>query len=306
MISNDFSLECRGESLHCISYEPAGEVRAVLCILHGMLEYGERYSHFAEYLVKNNIAVVAYDHPGHGRTAKAASELGYIKEENGSEHMALCAVGVIEKAGELYPEKKVFVLGHSMGSFVLRRIMTTHSDIMDGAVVVGTGTPPLPMLRAGRALAGLICKLRSGHHPSRLLTNMSFAGYNKGFDKSEGPHAWISSDREVVKKYEADPFCSYTFRAAGFKALYDTLIYLAKKTDTDKIRKDLPVLVTAGAADPVGENGKGPRAYFELCSSSGIKDVTLKLYDGGRHEIINEKNKEEVYRDILSFITDRV
>lgn len=306
MIKNKFRIEFAGESLHAVNWTPEGEVRAVLCILHGMLEYGERYESFARFLSENGVAVVAYDHPGHGNTAMDKNELGYVKEEKGSEHLASCAVAVIGKARELYPDKKVFVLGHSMGSFVLRRIMTTHSHIMDGAVVVGTGTPPLAMLKAGRVLAGLICKIKGGHHPSRLLTNMSFAGYNKGFDKEEGPHAWISSDREVVKKYEADPFCSYTFRAAGFLALYDTLIYLAKGTDTDKIRKDLPILVTAGGADPVGEGGKGPRAYYELCKGAGLSDVSLKLYDGGRHEIINEKNKEEVYGDVLSFILDRI
>ncbi len=306
MIKNEFFLDRNGESLHCITVSPEEEARAVVCILHGMLEYGERYAPFSEYLAANGIAVVAYDHPGHGKTAKSADELGYIKEEKGSEHLCASAVAVIEKARELYPEKKIFVLGHSMGSFVLRRIMTTHSGIMDGAVVVGTGTPPLPMLRAGRALASLICKIRGGHHPSKLLTNMSFAGYNKRFDRAEGVHAWISSDTQVVKKYDADPFCSYTFRAAGFKALYDTLIYLAKKTDTDKIRKDLPILVTAGAEDPVGEYGKGPAAYYELCKSAGIKDISLKLYDGGRHEIINEKNREEVFGDILTFISERI
>ena len=127
---------------------------------------------------------------------------------------------------------------------------------------------------------------------------MSFSGYNNRFPRGEGEHAWISSDTDIVSKYDNDPFCSYIFCTGGFVALYETLIYLAKKQNVHNIRKDIPILVTAGSDDPVGSYGKGPTKCFELYKSLGIKDATLKLYEGQRHEIINEVERERVHADI--------
>lgn len=306
MSKQEFILERCGERLHCISWLPEGEPACVLQIVHGMVEYADRYDPFARYLTCHGIAVVGHDHPGHGRTARDENDLGYIREKDGSDHLVDCALAVSDYIKEAFPTSRHFILGHSMGSFVLRKIITRHSQRFDGAVIVGTGTPPLPVLLAGRALAGAICRIKGGHHRSRLLTNMSFSGYNSRFPREEGEHAWISSCRETVERYDADPFCTYIFTAAGFCALYDTLIYLAKKTDTKEIRKDLPILITAGSDDPVGSYGKGPLQYFEHCKAVGITDVTLSLYEGGRHEIINEKNKEQVWEALRCWIADRI
>ena len=166
---------------------------------------------------------------------------------------------------------------------------------------MGTASMPVTVLTAGRALASMVSAFKGEAHPSKLLTNISFAGYNSRFPKEEGIHAWISSDREVVKKYDSDPFCSYTFSAGGFGVLYDTIYALERKKDFENIRKDLPVFVVAGEEDPVGAYGKGPLKCAEALKSLGLSPET-KLYPEMRHEILNEKGKEAPYLDILNFI----
>ncbi len=306
MNKKEFIIEYNEEKLHCIEWSPEGEVKAVLQIVHGMVEYIDRYNGFAEYLCSQGIAVVGHDHPGHGKTAQTEDELGYIKTKDKSAHLVDCARRLTEYIKERFPEAPNFIMGHSMGSFVVRRYITSMSSDVSGAVIMGTGTPPRPALLAGRLLAKLISAVKGERAPSRLLTDISFAGYNSRFPKEEGKHAWISSDRDVVNKYDKDPFCSYTFRAGGFIALYETLLFLSKKTDFDNIRRDLPVLVNAGMDDPVGEYGKAPTMVAEDLKGRGVFDVTLCLYEGDRHEILNEKNKEKVYADISQWIFARI
>ena len=301
----EFFIEYGGEKLHCIEWVPESDIKAVLQIAHGMVEYIDRYDGFAKYLCGLGIAVVGHDHPGHGLTAQSKDDLGYIRKE-GSAHLVDCTYRVTEYIKEKFSDIPNFLMGHSMGSFVVRRYITSKSCDISGAVVMGTGMPPRIALLLGKLLAKLICAVKGGKSPSKLLTNISFAGYNSRFPKEEGVHAWISSDRNVVRKYDKDPFCSYTFCAGGFLALYETLLFLSEKRDFEAIRKDLPILVNAGGDDPVGEYGKAPRKVSEDFKVLGISDVTLSLYAGGRHEILNEKNKEKVYEDISNWIFDRI
>ncbi|MBQ2730301.1 MAG: lysophospholipase [Clostridia bacterium] len=305
MKKQEFFIPCEGENLHCIEWIPEDRPRAVLQIVHGMVEYIDRYDDFARYLCSQGIAVVGHDHPGHGKTA-AENDLGYIRKEKGSLLLVNCAYSVTKYIKENYPDVKNFILGHSMGSFVVRRYLTAYSDKVAGAVIVGTGTPPGAVLSLGYGLANLLSKLKGERHPSKFLTNLSFSGYNSRFPKEEGEHAWISRDREIVRKYDSDPFCTYTFTVSGFCVLYETLMFLSKKTDFDRIRKDLPVLVTAGGEDPVGSYGKGPRELYELFKDRGVSDAELKLYEGGRHEIINETDRDSVYRDLCDWICARI
>lgn len=301
MEKKEFFLSCEGEELHCISWTPEGEPIAVLQIVHGMVEYIDRYGELAEYLCSKGVAVVGHDHPGHGKTARSENDLGYIGTADKSGHLCRCTLAVCQYIKDSFFNIPNFILGHSMGSFVVRRFITEYSELVRGAVIVGTGNMPLVVVKAGKALAKLIAVFCGERHPSKLLTDISFAGYNSRFPKEEGKHAWISSDRAVVKKYDSDPYCTYTFRVGGFIALYETLIYLASGKNEDKIRKDLPVFVISGKDDPVGDYGKGPSELGDRLSSLGLLDVTLKLFEG-RHEIINETNREQVHGEIFAWI----
>jgi len=295
-------IEHNNEMLHVVRWEPCGEVRAVLQIVHGMVEHIERYAPFAEYLCSNGVAVVGHDHPGHGRTAADKESLGFIERKGGDRLLVECAYRVTEWIRESFGGKPNFILGHSMGSFVVRRYMTEHSGAVCGAVVMGTGTPPVPILSAGRAMAGAIGKIFGKHHRSPFLKSISFAGYNSRFPKEEGANAWLSSDAREVKKYNDDPLCGYTFTASAFGVLYDLLYYVARLENSENIRKDLPVLIVSGEDDPVGDYGKAPMALSESFKSLGLSDCEYILYSGARHEILNEKCNSCVREDVLSWI----
>ena len=298
MTKNEFFISCREQELHCVEWRPDGAPVAVLQIVHGMAEHILRYGELAEYLNGAGIAVVGHDHPGHGKTAKNEGDLGYIPKKGGSQLLVDCTVSVTEHIKKEYPEVPLFILGHSMGSFVLRRYLTAHASQISGAIVVGTGTPQAPVLSVGRLLASLLSVLFGAHHRSPLLKKISFAGYNSQFSKDEGENAWISSDREAVRLYDGDPLSGYTFTASGFYVLYDTLLYLAQKKGMENIPKDLPVFVAAGELDPVGSMGKGPRAFAEELKRLGVGQVELMLYKNQRHEIINERERAAVHADI--------
>ena len=303
MTKKEFFLSCKGEKLHCIEWRPEGDIVAALQIVHGMVEHVERYNDFAVYLASRGILVVGHDHPGHGKTAPSENDLGYIDMKNGGELLIECTERVGEYIRESYPEVGRFILGHSMGSFVVRRYITRYSDYLCGAIIMGTGTPPTPVLFAGRIIASLVALFKGERHPSELLKKLSFSGYNRLFSKDEGDNAWLSSDRDAVKKYDDDPLCGYTFTAGGFRVLYDTLYSLARKKDHENIKRTLPVLITSGEVDPVGEYAKGPEALFKVYKKLGMEDVTLTFYPRGRHEILNETFKGRVYEDIYSWIT---
>lgn len=288
--------------LHCIVWEPEGECAATVQIVHGMVEYADRYNGTAEYLCQRGIAVVAHDHPGHGHTAADDSELGYIPREGGSELLVECVYEVTKYIKNRFPDVPNFILGHSMGSFVTRRYLTKYGDAVHGVVIVGTGDQPRAALFAARGMASLISALRGEKYRSRFLTGLTFSGYNKRCEKDEGRNAWICSDRELMTAHDKDKYSTFMFTASAYGVLFDTLTYLAKGTNFDRIPKNLPILVMAGDEDPVGSYGRAPAAFAEKCRAAGIRDVDLRLYEGDRHEVLNEKDKEKVLEDLYVWL----
>lgn len=304
MTKKEFYIQGSNENirLHCISWEPEGECVAVLQIVHGMIEYAQRYSGTAEYLCRRGFAVVAHDHPGHGLTAANDDDLGYIPRSGGSGLLCEGVYSVTKYIKETYPAVPNFILGHSMGSFITRRYLTKYGDKVHGAVIVGTGDQPRLTLWAARAVASLVSVLRGERHRSTLITRLAFGSYNKRCGRDEGPNAWICSDRELMKEHDADKLSTFTFTASAYGVLFDTLTYLARGTNFDKIPKTLPILVMAGLEDPVGSYGKAPAAFAKRCRDAGIKDVDLKLYEEDRHEILNDVHKDKVLEDLFVWL----
>lgn len=304
MVKKEFYIQgpCENIRLHCISWEPETECVAVLQIVHGMIEYADRYSYTAEYLCRRGFAVVAHDHPGHGLTAAGDEELGYIPRRGGSELLCEGVYKVTQYIKAAYPAVPNFILGHSMGSFVTRRYLTKYGSEVRGAVIVGTGDQPRLTLFAARAVASLISAVRGERHRSAFITRLAFGSYNKRCGRDEGPNAWICSDRELMKIHDADKYSTFTFTASAYGVLFDTLTYLAKGTNFDKIPKTLPILVMAGLEDPVGSYGKAPAAFAKRCRAAGIRDVDLRLYEEDRHEILNDAHKDRVLEDLYVWL----
>ena len=282
-------------------YLPDGDFDTVLVIHHGMAEHHIRYEAFTEFLNKNGVAVYIYDMAGHGESFSDAYPKGWFGEKNGYlglvddfHHMVTCAI-------EENPGCKVAVLGHSMGSFVCRLYVKMYpGDNISGAIFMGTGGPN-PIAGAGRHLASLIAALKGGKYKSRFLHGVIFATYGKGFE-GRTDFDWLTRDPVIVDKYIADPDCGFLFTVQGIHDLID--VNIASNSDDwfKELRCDIPILITSGAEDPVGDHSRGINTVSDRLKAAGHENISVKLYPSCRHELLNETNKDTVMADILSFI----
>ena len=267
-----------------------------------MVEYIDRYHEFAEYMSENGYYVTGHDHLGHGKSIQSEEELGYFDETRGNQYV----IGDIQKLREMtmkkYPDAPYYILGHSMGSFLLREYLTMYGKGLDGAVIMGTGYQSALILNAGQLVCRGIAAFKGWKHRSRFVDNLSFGSYNKRFEPAETTKDWITSDREKRQKYVEDPLCSYMFTLGAYYQMFEGMKVLTKKESLERIPKDLPILFVSGKDDPVGAFGKSVTKVYEKYKSAGIHNVSIHLYQGDRHEILNEVDREKVYHDILRWI----
>ena len=292
--------------LHVNLWEPdGGEIRAVLQLVHGMAEHIERYHEFAAYLTAHKIAVIGHDHLGHGQSIADKQDLGFFAEKGGH-RIALEDIYRVTCFGkERFADKPWFILGHSMGSFMVRNYLTDHSDELSGAIVMGTGQIPAALANAGKMVAGVIKAIKGDHYRSGLLLAMSTGGYNKVFEPAKTSADWLSRNEENCDRYVADELCGFTFTTAAYRDFFTVLTELAAGKGYDRIRRDLPILLNAGEKDPVGGAKAVPKVYDQY-KAMGMKDVALQLYPEDRHEILNELDREKVYDDILVWMVSKL
>lgn len=288
-------------TIHAVKWEPEGDVRAVLQISHGMIEYVERYEEFAKYLNDKGIVVVGNDHLGHGESVQSQEFWGYFAPEHGSDL-------VVEDLHQLrmttqaeYPQIPYFMLGHSMGSFLLRKYLSKHGEGLAGAVIMGTGTQTDKTVKMGKRICCLTALFRGWNHRGGFVEKQVFSGNNKRFAK-EGQGAWLTKDREIVDAYNKDPRCTFQFTLNGFYNLFDTIHYINQPAHINAIPKDLPLFFVSGEDDPVGDYGRGVKFAYDTYLRAGIKDINFKLYPTDRHEILNELDRETVYEDIYRWL----
>lgn len=288
--------------IHAIEWIPEGEIRGVLQIAHGMVEFIDRYDLYANFMASQGFYVVGNDHLGHGKSVTDESQLGYFAKHDGN----FCVLGDMQQLREdtqkKYPDLPYFLLGHSMGSFLARQFIEKYGEGLAGAIIMGTGYQSAATLDLAIGLTGVFQRARGGHYRSSTINNMALGSYNKSFEPARTKNDWLTKDDAVVDAYEANPLNQFMFTVNGYYNLFRGMRYSERQANLDRIPKDLPVLVVSGAEDPVGEFGKGPRTVAEAYRNTGIKNVTLKLYPGDRHEILNELDKETVYKDLLSWI----
>ena len=294
----------RVHQLAGVVYLPEGEPVGFFHVVHGMTEYIGRYERFMTEMAENGWICFGYDHLGHGYTVNNDSELGYIAKKDGWSLLVQDVHRFAEAAmAEFSPEGKELpyvLMGHSMGSFIVRLATETcvHPDRL---IIMGTGGPN-PAAGAGLALIGLTKMLRGDRHISKLLDSIAFGSYNDAWKNSgeTAPNPWLTSDQGVRKRYFADPLCTFKFTVSAM----GDLITLTKESNRaawyQNLPKDVPMLLVAGAEDPVGDFGKGVRYVHEHLLAAGI-DATCKLYEGARHEILNDISYEDVVKDILAF-----
>ncbi len=275
--------------------------KATVHINHGMAEHSLRYDEFASKLAQNGYIVYAQDHRGHGKTKdRNNAPKGYFAEEEGWSELCKDSYELDQLIMKENPDLLHFIFGHSMGSFVTRTNIALHSDKYDAAVICGTGGSQGLVGRIGKALAKMRSKKRSPNDGDTLMDSLAFGSYNKRF-KDEGDMAWLSSDRKEVEKYLLDPDCGFTCSSRFYHDLIDGSFTANDPRLIERIRKDLPILFVSGDLDPVGDYSKGVKKAVELYRKAGIKDVELKLYKGGRHEILNDVMRNDVICDTLDF-----
>lgn len=292
--------------LRVVTWETTQTPRAVLQISHGMIEYMNRYQDFAEYLNEKGFVVVGNDHLGHGYTAKNPEDLGYFAAKGKSAVVVEDLHEVTKKVKEEYPGLPYFMLGHSMGSFMARRYLMTYGEELDGAVIMGTGSQPGAVLAFGNMACNVIKLFHGDRYRSKFLKKSAFGNYNKKIDTLRTPSDWLTKDDAAVDKYRKDPLCSFDFTVNGYSGLFDSISFIQKKKHIAQIPKNLPVLLVSGGKDPVGAYGAGPTKVYESYRAHGLEDVDLILYPEDRHEILNEKDKEQVYSDILNFLEKHI
>ena len=287
-----------------VVYLPECEPVGFFHVVHGMTEYIGRYERFMTEMAENGWICFGYDHLGHGYTVNNDSELGYIAKKDGWSLLVQDVHRFAEAAmAEFSPEGKELpyvLMGHSMGSFIVRLATETcvHPDRL---IIMGTGGPN-PAAGAGLALIGLTKMLRGDRHISKLLDGIAFGSYNDAWKNSgeTAPNPWLTSDQGVRERYFADPLCTFKFTVSAMGDLITLTKECNRSAWYQNLPKDIPMLLVAGSEDPVGDFGKGVRYVYEHLLAAGI-DATCKLYEGARHEILNDISYEDVVKDILAF-----
>lgn len=289
---------CGAGTIHAYAWPAEGKPRAVVQIVHGIAEHMLRYDEFARFLSQRGVLVVAQDHMGHGKSEGSGAPLYFAGGW-------LCAVddtfSLLCRTQAEYPDVPYFLLGHSMGSFLTRSLIIRYPETrLAGAVICGTAWQPAAVLFGGRALSGLFSLFGEKRH-SKFLHNLMFGAYNAKFPDVQTPNDWICSDRAVVARYTADPLCGGKETIGLARAMLGGIAFNQKSANLEKMNKDLPVFFIAGKSDPVGSMGQGVLRAARAFEEAGMKEVACRLYDG-RHEILNEPNRAEVYADVWAFV----
>ena len=284
-------------------WAPAGEVKAVVQIVHGVAEHAQRYDEFASFLNEQGILVVAEDHMGHGKSVENGGSVGYF---DGGWHAAVAdTYQLLRDTRALHPEVPYVLFGHSMGSFMARTILCDYPDSgIAAAIICGTGWTPEPVLKAGIGLSRLVCKFGDERKPGSMLNKMIFGGYNKRIEHLRTSSDWLTRDQEKVDAYIADPMCGFTASSGLLRDMMHGISYIQTQDNLDRMDKRLPVLFVAGSDDPVGNYGEGVKTTVKAFENSGMEHVDLKLYPLCRHEIHNEINRQEIYQDLGGWIKE--
>ena len=291
--------------VRAVRYIPDGEIKGILQIAHGMVEFIDRYEPFAQFLCSRGFLVTGNDHIGHGGSVNSEDDWGYFGED-GNRHVLEDMHLLTELTKEAYPDLPYFLLGHSMGSFYARQYLGEYGDELKGAIIMGTGFEPLIKIKGGMAVCKVIALFKGWRYRSTFVNDMAFGSYNKKFEPNRTRADWLTKDEKIVDWYVNEPRCSFLFTLNGYYNMFSGIARLHDRKLLDRVPKDLPVFFVSGEDDPVGTFGKEVIHSAESLKDAGVKDVRLKLYPNDRHEILNETDKETVYEDLYEWLTSNM
>lgn len=291
--------------IHALKWVPQGDVKAIIQIAHGMSEYIGRYDEFANYLASNKYIVCGNDHLGHGQSVSSPDKYGYFSESNGWQNLVQDMYTLSKMMKNEYPELPYIIIGHSMGSFLARQYTATYGEDLSGAIYTGTS--------GGSLFIDIAIKQCQKHIEEKGplakgddIDKFAFGKYNKKAYPRHSDYDWLSRDTDEVDKYINDPLCGIVFTYGGFLDLFSLLKQVSGKKWAVKIPVDLPIYLFSGNMDPVGNYSHGVVKVVDWLSSTMHKNITIKFYEDGRHEMLNEINKKFVYKDTLKWINKTI
>ncbi len=280
-------------------YIPKGEIKGIFHLVHGMTEYIDRYEHLMSFLAENGFVVCGFDNLGHGKTVRNDGELGFIAHRDGWKYLVHDCVSFGNAVKEMFPDKPLYLMGHSMGSFITRLAVAHSPELYSKYIICGTSGPN-PLSGIGLLLAKLVKLFCGEKHYSKLINSLAFGSYNKKFDP-DSEYEWLTKDRDVINRYAADKYCTFKFTVSAMIDLMKLLSNSNRNEWFKSVRKNLPILLISGEDDPVGNYGSGVTKVYDKLVKQDC-NVKLKLYKNCRHEIHNDSCKDEMFKDILSFI----
>lgn len=280
-------------------YVPQGEIKGIFHLVHGMTEHIGRYEHIFSAVCDAGFVVGAFDNLGHGKTARDDSELGFIAHEKGWEKLVDDAALFGKHLKKLYPDKKLYLMGHSMGSFIARLAAEKYPELYSKLIICGTsGKNPLAPM--GLFLTKTLKLIKGEKYISDFCLNVAFGSYNKRFS-GEGPYQWLTARDEVIERYSKDKFCTFKFTVSGLCDLITLILKCNRNKWYKSIRKDMPILIISGDMDPVGNYGKGIEQVHRSLVKQGVA-AEMKLFQNARHEIHNDICEEEVISLLREFL----
>ena len=296
----------KNKELSTITYYKWGnntKPKAIIQLAHGMSEWAGRYDYFANKLVEEGYLVYGNDHCGHGKSSENIDKLGYL---NGNDKFYTMVEDIKHLNDIIKNENKdipIILFGHSMGSFLSQRYLEEYGDTIDGLILSGSNGKPKFFTKIGLLVCKLEILLNGTGNRSKLMDKLSFGGFNSSVKNPKTDFDWLCSEKAEVDKYIKDEFCGFIYPTEFYQDLINGLWDIHKEENLNKIKKiDIPIYILAGDRDPVGYFGKGILNLYNTYKKLGVKDLNYKLYKEGRHEMLNEINKDVVIKEIVYWI----
>ena len=293
-------------TIHARKCIPDSAPRAIVQIVHGIAEHINRYDDFMNFLTENGILAVGDDHLGHGQSVTEADDLGFFNDKDGWDYAVMDEERLHDLIVDEYPNIPYIFFGHSMGSFITRTLIIKHPEMYDAAIISGTGHQSKALVYGGGIMANALVALKGARSDGKALNDVAFGTYLSHIENPRTPFDWLSRDVAVVDKYIADPMCGFICKASLYRDMMGGVKFVTSQKNINKMNKEKPIYFMSGAEDPVGDYGVGVEKAYKAFCDAGLHDVKMRLYPGGRHEMLNETNHTEVYKDILDWINEKI
>lgn len=298
-----FTSENHTNNIKYYIYLPDDEPKGIIQILHGMCEYFKLYESLINYFTLQGYIVCGNDHLGHGSSVKKSDDLGYFAEKDGY----ICLVEDVNSLTKIMKQKyKVLpyiLVGYDMGSFILRQYITKYAEHLDGVIIIGT-TDEEYLSKIWRKPAISAERKKGGEYRNEKLHTELLNSFSKKISNPRTKFDWLSRDASYVDSYANDEKCNFVFSNSAFDDLYALLNQITSKDWAQKVPTNLPILMLSGQEDPIGNFGKGIKKINKSLINACVEDVKIKIYEGCRHNILNELNKKEIYKDIFEWINE--